>query len=147
MPLARYFTYVGGTLLLLLFIADFCLTRQSPGATPNEEAYLIRIHSDQKWPDRIVYDTTTPTVAPAPRMDMGANEPAPAVVQKAQDSPASAPRDAFAQLQSSNTDVRPSGVAKKPKASPRHVAKRHVPSPTRLAWRQPQFGWFDQRIW
>jgi hypothetical protein len=144
MPLARYFIYVGGTLLLLLFVADLCLPGSPSGERPKDkaEAYLIRIHSSQKWPDRIVYDTTTPTLSSAHPMMMETAESAPAVVK---DSPASAPQEAFAQLQESKTnDLRPSGAeAAKPKVRRQHIAKRRTPPLSRLAWRQPQFGWFD----
>ncbi len=143
MPLARYFMYVGGTLLLLLFVADFSLPKSPTRERPSEESYLIRIHSDQKWPERLVYDTTAPAVTPAHPVTMETGEPAPAAVT---DAPATA-RDAFAQLQHSS-DVRPSDAgATKPKPRRQHIARRRTPPSARLAWRQPQFGWFDQRIW
>ena len=145
MPLARYFIYVGGTLLLLLFIANFSLPKPAASERANEETYLIRIHSDQKWPDRVVFDTSAPAVTSAHPMKTERGEPAPAIVA---DGPASA-RDAFAQLpQSKTSDVQPSDPgATRPKPRRQHVARRRTPPPARLAWRQPQFGWFDQRIW
>src|SRR5271168_4324149 len=68
MPLMRYFMYVGGALLALLFIADACLpplpvAKASRSAT---DLSVIRIHSDTKWPERVVFDTTRPTIMPAP---------------------------------------------------------------------------------
>jgi hypothetical protein len=145
MPLARYFVFVGGTLLLLLFVADFSLPKSPTRERPNEESYLIRIHSDQKWPERLVFDTTAPAVTSAHPVTTETDKPAPAVVA---DGPASA-RDAFAQLQQSKTsDVQPSdAAATRPKPRRQHIAKRRTPPPAHLAWRQPQFGWFDQRIW
>lgn len=145
MPLARYLIYVGGTLLLLLFVADFSLPKPPASERRNEESYLIRIHSDQKWPDRVVFDTSASAVTSAHPTTAQAVEPAPAVVA---DVPAGA-RDAFAQLQQSKTsDARPpDAAATKPKPRRQHIAKRRTPPPARLAWRQPQFGWFDQRIW
>ena len=145
MPLARYFIYVGGTLLLLLFVVAFSLPGSPTRERPNQESYLIRIHSDQKWPDRVVFDTSAPAVTPAHPMTTATDEPAPAAVT---DGPASA-RDAFAQLQQSKTsDVRPPDAgATKSKPRRQHIARRRTPPSARLAWRQPQFGWFDQRIW
>lgn len=144
MPLARYFIYVGGTLLLLLLVADFSLPKLPAGTRPNEETYLIRIHSDQKWPDRVVFDTTTPTIPVAHPVTMQTVETPPAVVT---DGAANA-RDAFAQLRQSKTnDVQPSDPGKAKPRRQQHIAKRHTQPPARLAWRQPQFGWFDQRIW
>ena len=68
MPLMRYFMYVGGALLALLFIADACLpplpvAKASRSAT---DLSVIRIHSDTKWPERVVFDTTRPTITPVP---------------------------------------------------------------------------------
>lgn len=145
MPLARYFIYVGGTLLLLLFVADLSLPKSPARTRPVEETYLIRIHSDQKWPDRLVFDTSAPAVTSAHPMTTETAEPVPAVVTGG---PANA-RDAFAQLRQSRTnDVQPSDPgATKLKPRRQHIAKRHTPPPAHLAWRQPQFGWFDQRIW
>ena len=62
MPLARYFLYVGGVLLTLLFILDAYLTEIpfAQGADPNLP--VIGIYSDRKWPDRVVFDTSLPTV-------------------------------------------------------------------------------------
>lgn len=145
MPLARYFIYVGGTLLLLLFIADFSLPKLPAGTIPNEESYLIRIHSDQKWPERLVFDTSIPTITPAQPMTRESEKPVPPVVTNG---PANE-RDAFAQLRDSRTnDAQPSGpAATKLKPQRQHIAKRRAQPPARLAWRQPQFGWFDQRMW
>jgi len=149
MPLARYFIYVGGTLLLLLFVADFCLPGSPPSEKPHAEAYVIRIHSSQKWPDRVVYDTSAAMVASAGpvKLETGASP----VVNAG---PANAPREAFAQLRQPKTnDVRPSdktATKSKPRhqqIASQHVARKRTPPLAHLAWRQPQFGWFDQRIW
>ena len=68
MPLARYFVFVGGALMALLFAFDFF----SPKAVADNGIHsagtvdksTLRIRSEQKWPERIVLDTTQPTVAP-----------------------------------------------------------------------------------
>ena len=65
MPLLAYLWKVGAALLLLLFVADYCL----PGAPIPEQAPsgrpAIRIHSDRKWPERIVFDTRLSTIVAA----------------------------------------------------------------------------------
>ena len=69
MPLARYFLYVGGVLLTLVFILDACLTSQLPAIERSHaDSPVIRIHSDRKWPERIVFDTALPVI-PAPAIE------------------------------------------------------------------------------
>ena len=64
MPLARYFLFVGGVLLALLFISDAYLPKLPVSNRANSHSAIIRIHSDQKWPERVVFDTTQTPVAP-----------------------------------------------------------------------------------
>ena len=66
MPLRWYFLSVGGVLLALLFAADALLPKPSvigivSGAAPSP----IRIQSQRKGPDAIVFDTTQPTITPS----------------------------------------------------------------------------------
>jgi hypothetical protein len=65
-PLARYFITVGGTLAALLFIASWCLP--TPPALFAEgmaiDRTTIRIRSARKWPEKIVLDTSQPTITP-----------------------------------------------------------------------------------
>jgi hypothetical protein len=67
MPIFRYFVFVGGALLALLFAADF-VWPASPVAkaivTASNDQPLIRIRSDRHLPDRVVLDTSQPTIAP-----------------------------------------------------------------------------------
>src|SRR5258708_15546303 len=81
MPLARYFVFVGGVLLALLFVIDAVLP-QLPAADANRTATavdrsIIRIHSDRKWPERVVFDTSIPTIVPAQAVNAEAFVPAP----------------------------------------------------------------------
>ena len=66
MPIARYFIIVGGTLAALLFIAGWCLP--TPPARfadqPAIDRAIIRIKSERKWPEKVVLDTSQPTMAP-----------------------------------------------------------------------------------
>ena len=77
MPLARYILCVGGALLSLLFISDAYLPKMPVSDWGNSRSAIIHIHSDQKWPERIVYDTSLPTVVPAQRANIEANVAAP----------------------------------------------------------------------
>ncbi len=107
---------------------------------------VIRIQSDRKWPERVVFDTNAPTVVPAP-VQMAKNEASVAVpAQVADSSTKVTARDAYAQL--APADV------KKPDPKPqqkRKIAKRRVAPPAVLmAQQQPrpqQFGFFANNIW
>src|SRR6267142_3550098 len=67
MPVVRYFMYVGGALLALLFISGVFLPKSPVVDRTDSAAELpaIRIHSDRKWPERVVFDTSIPTIVPA----------------------------------------------------------------------------------
>jgi hypothetical protein len=80
MPLARYFFYVGGVLLALLFILGAYLAELPVAGRENIHLPVIRIHSDRKWPERIVYDTSLPTIVPAPVASKEADVHIPATV-------------------------------------------------------------------
>jgi hypothetical protein len=60
MPIRQYFAWVGSVLLVALFVAEWWLpapsARPHSEIPPNERANL-RIRSDHKWPERIVFDT------------------------------------------------------------------------------------------
>jgi hypothetical protein len=60
MPLARYFSFVGGVLLTLLFILDAYLPKIPVREKATANLPIIRIHSERKWPERIVFDTSAP---------------------------------------------------------------------------------------
>jgi len=90
MPLGRYFAVIGSVLLALLFLADRYLPQ--PAATPHRahvDRTVIRLQSDHRWPERIVIDTSLPTIVPPP-----------ATIAEARPSQASPvnrpPREAFA---------------------------------------------------
>jgi hypothetical protein len=141
MPVARYFLYVGGVLLALLFISDAYLPKLPVAKTARTDVPIIRIHikSDRKWPERIVYDTSLPTVAPAQiaNADIGG-----AVTETPARMPAKAQaREAFAQLQPSD----PIKGERKPERK-RKIAK-HRAAPWFLVAQRPQFGWYGRSFW
>jgi len=63
-PTARYFTVVGSALVVLLWIADWCLP--TPPAMFAKQLVIdrsiIRIKSARKWPEKVVLDTSQPTI-------------------------------------------------------------------------------------
>jgi hypothetical protein len=64
-PLGRYFLFVGGMLIALLFIAERYWPVSSNPAFLTEARFdksTIRISSSHRWPDRIVLDTSLPTI-------------------------------------------------------------------------------------
>ena len=150
MPLLAYFWKVGAALLALLFVADFYLPK---AAVTDEKTAVdqpaIRIHSDRKWPERVVLDTTLPAIvaiASAPSI----TETAPLVPAIAPVIRAEAPALANA-LAMARSDLPPrEAVERKRLRKTQHVAtrsKRHGAPRMVLAARQPQFGWFGYRYW
>jgi len=159
MPLLRYFVFVGGALLALLFVSDAVLPRQPLPSILNVASLdqpLVRIHSERKWPERIVFDTSVPTVKPAILAEV---QPAPQVAV----APKARVREAFAQFTppvaradvktearidaaTAATDVKPDqAVAKAVEARPqpkRKVAKARPSRPLMLVAQQPHFGLF-----
>ena len=118
MPLARYFLYVGGALLALLFVLDPHRPKLPPPDWGSYRSAIIHIHSDQKWPERIVYDTSLPTVVSAQTANIEANVAAPEIVASATE------RAAFAQLPSQLSDAK----KREPKLQrQRKIAKKRAP--------------------
>ena len=138
MPVARYFLFVGGVLLALLLAIDALFPQQavvaSRGASSVDKT-VVRIRSDQKPPERVVYDTSLPTIVPPPALtaEVAAPAVAPAVVAASADATAQARvRETFAQLVPAE--------AKKPEPQAqrkRKVAKSRPASPMQIA-QQPQ---------
>jgi hypothetical protein len=142
MPLLRYFGVVGGVLLALLFVLDAYLPKlaAADGMQTAAELPAIRIRSDRKWPDRIVFDTSIAPVTPAALAKMETSVPAPATV--ADISADARVRETFAQFVAI--------VPKRPETKPqrqRRIAKNHAGSPTVLAAQQPRYGFLANSVW
>ena len=145
MPVARYFLLVGGVLLALLFLSNEVLPQlpvaeRVAEAGPNKS--VIRISSDRKWPERVVFDTNMPTILPpiAPALVAKAEPAAPTPV--ADVSAQSRGLQAFAQLQPSEP--------KKPEPKPqrkRKIAKTRVAPSMVVVAQQPRFGFFGNDTW
>ena len=152
MPLMRYFLFVGTALLALLFIVDACLPKLPVVESANTpvniatDLSVIRIHSDRKWPARVEFDTSIPTITPAPVRTADASVPAtsvPAIGAPATVADVVAPahmRDAFAQLQTA-------GPKKTVPKKRRAVAKSRQGPPVILVAQQPRLGFFGNTMW
>jgi hypothetical protein len=80
MPIGRYIAWVGTSLLALLFVVDWCLPKSFPKPTPDaSNKPVIRIASMQQPPERVVIDTSQPTIVPPPTLvgDAVPDEPSP----------------------------------------------------------------------
>jgi hypothetical protein len=144
MPLARYFIYVGGVLLALLFISDAFLPKLPVAESVSADLPVIRIHSDRKWPERVVFDTSLPTIVPAQLAKTQSSIQVPATV--ADFPPKARVREAFAQLRPSDAVQAQASDAKKAEPKPprkRKIAKRRAAPPVMLVAQQPRFGFFD----
>jgi hypothetical protein len=150
MPLARYFLFVGAALLTLLFVVDAYLPKLPLEQRANAaDLSMIRIHSDRKWPERVVLDTTRPTITPATTGVTEASVAAPASVA---DLPAKVRvRESFAQLTPTNSDQLHPADPRKPEPKPQRkrkvVARSYGGPPTILVAQQPRFGFFGSSIW
>ncbi len=144
MPLARYFLFVGGALMALLFAFDFFSPKavadigtQSASAVTVDKSTL-RIRSEQKWPERIVLDTTQPTIVPkaaqtqvaAVQAELPGPAPAPEIT------PTARVRETFAQF----VPVEP----KKPEAT---AKKRKVAKTSGQPMRVARSGFFGTSTW
>ena len=144
MPLARYFLWVSGALLAVLLIAHWYLPELPDADKASVVPPLVRIQSEQKWPERIVYDTSREAIVPAPSASARPGKATPAAVA---DVLATA-RDAFAEAPASDTSKAQSVDQKKQDAKPhakRKVARRRAP--VLMVERRPQFGWFGSTYW
>ena len=149
MPLARYFLLVGGALLALLLFAGACLPLLPVVEQAETQRPKIRIHTEMKLPERVVFDTSMPAVT-RPLGPVTAETGAPSVAS-ADDVSAKA-RQAFAHLQSSDVSKSKLADTKRPelKSAPSRKSETRkraaAPRKVRIA-RHPQFDWFGSRMW
>jgi len=73
MPLFQYFGWVGSFLLATLLAANWCLpaTIAPQAGVPLDQKTKIRIHTDHKWPERVVFDTAGAMVAQKANAETG----------------------------------------------------------------------------
>ncbi|MGY0573374.1 hypothetical protein ACTGJ9_021670 [Bradyrhizobium sp. RDM12] len=154
MPILRYFMFVGGALLALLFAADFVwptspVAQVVAGATYDQP--VIRIRSDRHLPERVVLDTSQPTIAaPVTKTAAVAAPQPPAQADVLADMTAKARvRETFAQFTSKGDVAAARKVvdAKAPAQPKRKVARARLApqrdQPMMLVAQQPHFGLFN----
>jgi hypothetical protein len=147
MPVARYFLFVGGVLLALLFAVDAYLPKEpvltstaAAAAVATVENPTLRIRSDRKWPERVVYDTSLPTILPPPAVKTAAaaGVPAPATEISAK----ARVRETFAQFVPSDL------IKPEPQVQPkRKIARNRTAPPMRLVAQHQNFGFFGNNTW
>ncbi len=158
MPLARYFLCVGGVLLALLFMVSAELPKVPATQATNTVAELpmIRIHTDRKWPERVVFDTSIPAATEPVAILAKAATNTSAQVKVSDSRPPDLQakarvREAFAQLHPPEPKKVQPVDAKRPEAKrpvKRKVARRHhTAPPTMMIAQQPTFGFFGKNIW
>lgn len=144
MPLMRYFVFVGGALLTLLLVASACLPplpTAPQNSQPTADLSVIRIHSDHKWPERVVFDTSRPSIAPAPATIV-AEAPAPPKTAAAEPAK-SQTREAFAQMRPNPNELR----NREPRRKRRSVAKNYFGPPRIVVAQQRPAFFFGNNIW
>src|SRR6476660_1981548 len=111
MPFVRYIAFVGSLLLAMLFIANGLVPMDPTLSATSEQAdkQIIRIKSDRKWPEPIVFDTSAPIIVP---------QKPPIVAVAPVNNP---PREAFALLNEPAPEV---SVTPLPVKAKRKIAKR-----------------------
>jgi hypothetical protein len=151
MPVARYFLFVGGALLALLLAVDALVPQEAvvaSQAAPSVNKTVARIRSDQKLPERVVYDTSLPTIVPPPSMT--AQVVAPPSVPALADAAAKARvRETFAQLVPAEAKKPEPQVQRKRKiARSRPVPPMQIAQPPQVrVAQQSHFGFFGGPSW
>lgn len=157
MPIFRYFVFVGGALLALLFAANFAFPAAPVAqavATASNDQPLIRIRSNRHLPERVVLDTSQPTIA-APAMKTAAVAPPQPPVQDSASAALAAMsakarvRETFAQFTPGpKADAAAAGKTDgRPQAQPKRRVVRTHPAPQQgrpmMVAQQPHFGLFN----
>jgi hypothetical protein len=66
-PVAKYFVFIGSALAALLLIVSWCFSEPPPIFADRPQiiaSAAIRIKSERKWPEKIEFDTSQPTIVP-----------------------------------------------------------------------------------
>jgi len=148
MPVARYFLFVGAALLALLFALDAFVPQQAAvasNAAPSIDKTVVRIRSDQKPPERVVYNTSLPTIVPPVVKTQIAAAPAATVVDPTAQARV---RDTFAQFvpaEARKLEKQAEPHAQAPRKR-KIVKARPAQQPLRFA-QQQHFGFFGNSTW
>ncbi len=144
MPLVRYFFYVGAVLVALLIISDAYLPKMPMPESAAADLSMIRIRSDRKWPERVVFDTSSPAFAAVQTANADLSAAA------AKFSAEVRVREAFAQIPAPAPKPIEASDPPKPLVKAqrtRKVAKKRAAPPMVLVARQPPFGFFATSTW
>jgi len=147
MPVARYFLFVGGVLLALLFALDAFMPQQvavASNAAPSIDRTVVRIRSDQKLPERVVYDTSLSTIVPpAAKTQIAAAPVAPIADPAAQ----ARVRDTFAQFVPAEAKKLEKQIEPQAQAPRKRKIARARPAPPMRFAQQQHFGFFGNNTW
>jgi hypothetical protein len=149
MPVLRYFLFVGGALLALLFAVDAFAPKApvvvaAAEASATTESPSLRIRSDRKWPDRIVFDTSMPTIVPPART--AATEVAPPPPTVAGEFTAKARvRESFAQFTPAD-ESKPEAKSQPKRKIAKHRAPASAPQVAVVAQQPQRFGFFGNNF-
>jgi hypothetical protein len=145
MPVRQYFYCVGGMLLAVLFILDAWFPKPPIVEKAPPNLPIIRIHSDRKWPERVVYDTSRPAIVPASIASAEVIVPAPEAIGGA---PASTRvREIFAMVSADQPQAAKAKVREPKPVRQSKLARRRAPAPRYAMARHPQFGWSGENFW
>ena len=153
MPVARYFLFVGGLLLALLLAIDALVPQQAvvaSQAAPSVDKTVVRIRSDQKPPERVVYDTSLPTIVPPPtKTAQAVAPPVPAAAPASDAATQARVRETFAQFVPAEAKKPEPQVQRKRKiAKSRPVPPMQFAQPPQMrVAQQSQFGFFGGSNW
>jgi hypothetical protein len=127
-PIVKYFMVVGSVLAVLLMIAGWSLPEPPPSFPDRPEIterVIIRIRSERKWPEKVVLDTSKPTMTPAAVIDPSAAQSSAPL--PSDEAPGPSNLEAMAQLQ---PDTQPAAFDRPTLQIKRGVARmarsRHV---------------------
>jgi hypothetical protein len=143
MLLVRYFLYVGGVLVVLLLAANVFAPKPAvvSSADSGFDRSVIRIHSEQKLPERVVFDTTAPVIAAVPAAPIVASAPpAPANANVAMISPTARVRETFAQFVPAAEPKKPQVKAKAVTRVATRAVRSRVAAPEMRFAQQQRFG-------
>lgn len=139
MLVLRYFMFVGGALLALLLLCAAVLPKPpvDDGTVASaSDVPSIRIHSQQKWPERVVLDTNAQMPAPPAKFAQSA-------LAAESASAKAGVREAFAQLPAEQPKEQAATEVKKPETKP--VAKRRVARARAAPESYPPRGYYAQQ--
>jgi type IV secretory pathway VirB10-like protein len=105
MPVLRYFVFVGGALLALLLVCNAVFSQgplpaapQSVSEKSSSDLPMVRIKSERKWPERVVFDTTVSIATPVKTAQVDPTADATRQTAAISDAQKTRARDAFAQM-------------------------------------------------